>query len=49
MKKAYNAQKIILGKDDLVPDPMTREPADFSEADWIDRDDVQEMDADFTA
>ena len=46
--EAYKAQEVILDAGDLVPDPVTGEPACFCEADWIDPDEIQEMDADFT-
>ena len=48
VKEAYKAQEVILDAGDLVPDPVTGEPACFCEADWIDPDEIQEMDADFT-
>ncbi len=48
VRDAYNAQEIILDADDLVPDYTTGKPASFCVADWIDPDEVQEMDADFT-
>lgn len=41
VKKEYDAQKIVLCADDLVPDPVTGEPAFFGEADWIDPEEVQ--------
>lgn len=45
VRDAYDAQKIILDSGDLAPDPATGEPASFSEADWIDRDDAEKMEA----
>ncbi len=48
VREAYNAQKIVLHADDLVPDPATGESAHFCEADWVDPDEVQKKDADFT-
>lgn len=48
VKEAYKAQKIVLDADDLALDPVTGETASFSEADWIDPDEIQNMDADFT-
>lgn len=48
VKEAYKAQEIILDADDLVPDSVTGDSACFREADWIDPDKIQEMDADFT-
>lgn len=48
VKEAYSTQKIVLDADDLVPDPKTGESAVFSVADWIDPDEIQKQDADFT-
>lgn len=48
VKKEYDAQKIILCADDLVPNPVTGEPAFFGEADWINPEEVQKKEADFT-
>lgn len=48
VKDAYREQKIILHADDLVPDSVTGEPALFCEADWVDPDEIQKKDADFT-
>lgn len=48
VKEAYKAQEIVLDAGDLAPDPVTGEPADFCEADWIDPDEIQEMNVDFT-
>jgi hypothetical protein len=48
VKDAYSAQEIILDADDLVPNPATCESAFFGEADWIDPEEVQQKEADFT-
>lgn len=48
VREAYNAQKIVLDADDLVPDSVTGESAYFCEADWVDPDEIQKKDADFT-
>lgn len=48
VRDAYNAQEIILDANDLVPDYTTGKPASFCVADWINPDEIQEMDADFT-
>lgn len=48
VREAYNAQKIVLDADDLAPDPATGESAHFYEADWVDPDEIQKKDADFT-
>lgn len=48
VKEAYDAQKIILDAGDLIPDPTTGESAAFTEADWIEPDEVQKKEADFT-
>ena len=48
VREAYNAQKIVLDADDLAPDPATGESAHFCETDWVDPDEVQKKDADFT-
>lgn len=43
VKEAYDQQDIVLDSEDLVPDFMTGKSATFSEVDWIDTKDVQEM------
>lgn len=48
VKEAYKAQEIVLDAGDLAPDLVTREPVDFCEADWIDPDEIQKMNVDFT-
>ncbi len=48
VKEAYQAQKIVLNAEDLVPNYTTGEPASFCEADWVDPEKVQEAEADFT-
>lgn len=48
VKDAYNAQEIILDADDLVPDQTTGESASFSAVDWIEPNEIQKRDADFT-
>lgn len=47
MREAYNAQEIILDAD-VVPDYATGHPASFCVADWIDSDEIQKKNADFT-
>lgn len=48
VRREYDAQNIVLCADDLVPDPVTGAPAFFGEADWIDPEEVQKREADFT-
>lgn len=45
VRREYDAQNIVLCADDLVPDPVTGEPAFFGEADWIDPEEVQKKEA----
>lgn len=44
VRKAYEAGEIVLDADDLTPDPVSGERCTFFEADWYDKEDVQNMD-----
>lgn len=43
VRNAYDAQKIILGADDLIPDSISGEMAVIMEADWISPEDMEYM------
>lgn len=47
VQEAYDAGEIVLGADDLVTDPVSGERCNIIEADWHDKDAVEEMEVDY--